>query len=376
MRSVKNNMHNVLIVKYDLSVLGGGEQVSVKLANELSCINVYNVFLLSLNTSSDKIPYEIDSNVKFVKWRATGQKLFKTILIKKNSVVQFINNKNISLVIFIGLESSLLSVFIKRQCNSKIVSCDHSGLINQWKSKKDILCKWIQANKCDVFVVLNERTKNEYQNKFKIHPNKIEVIPNWIEDVNADLAYNIHSKNIVSIGRISKEKGYDMLVQVAEIVSDRHPEWHWDIYGDGPYRSTLEKEIFKRKLEQFITLKGNVQNAALLLNNYAMLILTSYRECFPLVLLEAKIHHLPAISFDINAGPNELIREGLDGFLIEPFNIDDMAKKIIVLIENDILRREMSDRAAENLNQFKKENVIISWKKLIKDTLLEESNER
>ncbi len=357
-------MKNLLIVEYDLSETGGGETVAVKLANEFSRFKDSNTYLLSICTKTSKIPYEIDDNVKLVLWKTCNKKVLSTILLNTKRFNRFLNEKKISLVIFIGCVSSLLAMFIKNR-GLRIISCDHSGLINQWSNKKTVLCKWIQARYCDHLIVLNERIKEEFERKFKCAGGKIVVIPNWFEKPTVDYKYEIDSKRIVSVGRLSKEKGYGLLLKAADIVYKSCPEWKWDIYGDGPMRRELEKKINERSLNHFLSLKGNVKNAADLLPGYAMLVLTSYREAMPLVILEAKSRKLPVISFDIRTGPAEMICNGTDGYLIEPFHVKQMAEKIIFLIKNSEERIQMSCKAGENLEEFSKEQVLLSWKKLL-----------
>lgn len=193
------------------------------------------------------------------------------------------------------------------------------------------------------------------------------VIPNWFEKPTVDYKYDIESKHIVSVGRLSKEKGYDLLLETADIVYKSCPEWKWDIYGDGPMRRELEKKINERNLNHFLSLKGDVKNAADLLPGYAMLVLTSYREAMPLVILEAKSRKLPVISFDIRTGPAEMIRDGMDGYLIKPFQVEKMAEKITYLINNKEDRIKMSDKTNKNLEIFTKEKVMDSWKKLLEN---------
>ena len=88
-----------------------------------------------------------------------------------------------------------------------------------------------------------------------------------------------------------------------------------------------------------------------------------------MVLLEAKAKKLPSVSFDIHSGPSDIIRDGVDGYLVKPFDVDEMAEKISELIESPALRQQFSDAAWGNLNQFRKETIISQWIELINDTL-------
>ena len=99
--------------------------------------------------------------------------------------------------------------------------------------------------------------------------------------------------------------------------------------------------------------------------NYSIYVMTSYREGLPLVLLEAKANSLPIVSFDCLTGPSEIVRDGVDGYLIECYNEGKMVDKLSKLIENPCLRKEFSDKSRENLDKFGKNKIIKQWETLI-----------
>ena len=93
--------------------------------------------------------------------------------------------------------------------------------------------------------------------------------------------------------------------------------------------------------------------------------MTSRREGLGMVLLEAKAKKLPLVSFDIHAGPSDIIRDGIDGYLVPPFDTDAMAEKICYLIEHPEARKDFSNHAYGNIDKFRKETILEKWKKLI-----------
>ena len=86
-----------------------------------------------------------------------------------------------------------------------------------------------------------------------------------------------------------------------------------------------------------------------------------------MVLLEAKANGLPLVSFDIETGPDEIIRDGVNGFLIPPYDTEIMAERICQLIENNDLRKRFSDNAKLDLEKFSSDRIIEQWNDLIKD---------
>jgi glycosyltransferase involved in cell wall biosynthesis len=87
----------------------------------------------------------------------------------------------------------------------------------------------------------------------------------------------------------------------------------------------------------------------------------------PLVLLEAKANRLPIVSFDIQTGPREIVRDGIDGLLVQPYDLDKLGDSMCRLIESKELREEMSRRSQDNLDVFAKETILRQWLTLIED---------
>jgi len=84
-----------------------------------------------------------------------------------------------------------------------------------------------------------------------------------------------------------------------------------------------------------------------------------------MVLLEGKAKNLPLVSFDIDSGPSDIIRDGVDGFLVPPFDTQAMADKICLLIEDVELRKRFSANARGNLDKFSKDRIMKQWVELI-----------
>ncbi|MBR2432813.1 MAG: glycosyltransferase, partial [Clostridia bacterium] len=168
-----------------------------------------------------------------------------------------------------------------------------------------------------------------------------------------------------TVGRISEEKGFDMLSEIAKRVFARCPDWEWHIMGDGPDREKLEAKIAEYALEKNIVMHGMVKNASESFGEYSIMALTSYREGLPLILLEAKAKKLPCVSFDVVTGPAEIIRDGVNGYLIPPYDCDAFADKLCALAESEELRQDFSDNALLDVDKFKKEKILKLWFELI-----------
>lgn len=91
-------------------------------------------------------------------------------------------------------------------------------------------------------------------------------------------------------------------------------------------------------------------------------------------LLEAKTFQLPCVSFDIPTGPDEIIEDGVNGYLIDPFDCDDMAKKLTQLIEDEDLRVDFAAHAQDNMEGFQMGSVLRDWNRLL-DQITDDGDE-
>ena len=153
-------------------------------------------------------------------------------------------------------------------------------------------------------------------------------------------------------------------MEVAKKILPTHQDWQWHVYGAGEMRQMLEEKIEEYRLEDQLILKGNVDHAYRYYSDYAFLVLPSYREGLPLVLLEALELGLPMVSFDIETGPNEIIEDGKNGYLIPPYDLEQMGQRMTELME-DASRRKAFSTYEGNKDKFSKNTILKQWIRLI-----------
>ncbi len=358
-------MRKICFIDYDMSVRGGVEQVTASLVNALaeSC----EVHLLSIVQKGNPI-YTIDERVHSVTLLKEEKRLSEMRRELKTVLSDYLRENGIEVMIIQGNYPGFLASVVRGRVKTKLIFCDHGALMNQWSQKDIVVIRLITSLLCHRVVTLTEQSRCDYIKRFLLPKKKVQSIYNWIDtEVPHSEKYDISSKKIVSAGRFGKEKGFDMLIKAFAPAAKRHPDWTLDIFGDGEMMEEVKKLIKEYGIGDKVNLLGMRSDLADRYRDYAFYVLPSYREGLPLVLLEAKLNRLPIVSFDILTGPREIVRDGIDGILIPPYDTEKMGEAISHLMENGDERQKMSDKSQENIDKFSKETILREWMELIEN---------
>lgn len=224
------------------------------------------------------------------------------------------------------------------------------------------------AKNLDYFVLVSSDLQKFYSSKLANNKVVCIYIPNAIDSIPKKLS-SLKEKRLISVGRLSPEKGFIDLLKVYNILIQEYPDWSLDIIGDGVERENLEDYIKKHNLDK-VTLHGFQGKEYIdeVLDKSSIYVMTSFTESFGIVLLEAMSHGVPCIAYDSAEGAREIITSGDNGFLIKNRNIDAMVLKIKNLIENEKLRKNVGKAARESINKYTSEVVGEEWFTLIEES--------
>lgn len=349
---------------------GGIGRVTSVLANKLCNEENLNIFTLSFFNTKKENLYSINTKIKQGFLFEHPVNMTKGIL--SGGVFKlrkYLKDNHIDILIACGALYFPISVWSCKGTKTKCFCWEHSNFQNNKDHKFQIICRKIGVKSADKVITLTKFDKNSYTKKFG--GKNIVQIYNPIDERIFNYAgrYNVNSKKILSVGRLSYQKNFSLLIDIAKVVLTDNPDWTWEIYGEGELRDELEKKIKNYNLEDRLYLKGQVDNLYELYNEFSVLIMTSFYEGFPMSLLEGMACGLPLISFDVQTGPNEIIVDGENGFLVKAFDIQQMIIKINSLMNNTKQRIEMSDNGKLNCKKYELSSIKEEWKKLFKETI-------
>ena len=172
------------------------------------------------------------------------------------------------------------------------------------------------------------------------------------------------AKVVMSLGRLSHEKGYDMLLDAWAQVAPRAADWTLRIYGDGEEREALKAQCAALGLQDSVDFAGRTGDVASALRGSSVLVQPSRAEGFPLTLLEAMAHGIPCVSFDCAPGVREIIEDEVDGLVVQPGDVDAFARAVSRLIDDRELRERLGDRAFQEVQRFAPETIAVRWEQL------------
>ena len=222
------------------------------------------------------------------------------------------------------------------------------------------------ASKLDYLVLVSKSLRNFYRVKLNKTNCKCVYIPNILDSFPNRCAPLVE-KRLISVGRLSKEKGYLDLLRIYNVLEKEHPDWTLDIIGDGPERENLEEYIKIQKLEKKVTLHGfqGKEYIDKLLNKSSIYLMSSYTESFGIVLIEAMSHGLPCIAFSSAEGARELIDSGRTGYLIKNRNNRVYIQKVEDLMNDIDIRKRIGHESRKDVKKYNGEEVIKLWYKII-----------
>lgn len=227
------------------------------------------------------------------------------------------------------------------------------GLIDRFRTKQDEQI----VKKFDKFVILSEE---DHKNWGEI-PN-IDVIPNAALSF-GNIPSDVSQKRVIAVGRLDYQKGFDRLIDAWNIVvlDERFKTWRLDIFGQGEWQDKLQQMIDEYGIGNSIQINTPTTNIGDEYAKSSLLAMTSNYEGFPMVMIEAMSCGIPVVSFDFPCGPKDIIENGVNGLLVNNGDILGLAKAMMKLMEDDLLRKNCSENAKKVLETYSEQSIMEKW---------------
>jgi glycosyltransferase involved in cell wall biosynthesis len=268
-------------------------------------------------------------------------------------VISFLTNVNVTAI----LASSGLHV--------PVIACEHNdpsadGRSRFWR----LACRFVYP-RASLVTLLTDNVVAPFRQMVPRMP-RLAVMPNPLPDELFEQP-RAHTpangrKRLISVGRLHEQKQYDVLIAAFAALADAFRDWDLWIWGDGPERAKLEAQIKDAGLGARVFLPGKTASPWTEMAGAEIFALSSRFEGLPMALMEAMGLGVAAIAFDCRSGPRELTRDGSDGVLIPPGDVEAMVRGLRQLIADDALRVELGRKAAHSIRErYSVQAVLTLW---------------
>jgi glycosyltransferase involved in cell wall biosynthesis len=218
----------------------------------------------------------------------------------------------------------------------------------------------------DALAVLTERDGESYAAHLNGGVRTVRI-PNTVREDMGPGRADLCARVALAAGRLSPQKGYDMLIPAWAKVAAAHPDWRLRICGEGKEREKLEGLIREHGVDASVSLEGPARDLGSEMEHAALFVLSSRHEGLPLVLLEAMSKGMAVVSFDCPTGPADVIEDRRNGLLIPPRDVDALAAGMIEMIEDEELRARCADGAVETARDYRMAAVGPRWEALLRE---------
>lgn len=368
---------HVMIVIHSLA--GGGAE---RVARDLSAGWLEQGYKVSLVTQAgpELDAYELASGVQRHVLNTAGASAGKLQALWKNwlrihRLRALIKKHKPDVLVGMMTTSSVLCLNAARGLPCKVIATEHTHPPSQSLSPFWVKARQKTYPQAAQVVALTQGTADWLQEQ--IPACKLSVIPNAVvwpmlaaEPV-VPVPDRQGRKRLLAVGRLHPVKGFDALLQAFASLSSYFPQWDLVILGEGALRPELEALIESLGLQDRVSMPGRVGNVVDWYKDSDLYVLSSRMEGLSNTLLEAMASGLPAVAYDCDTGPREVIRPGIDGVLVQPVSdVEALAAHLSDFMAHAEKRHAYGQRAADVRDRFSAARIFALWQQLLEQCLL------
>ena len=358
---VEDTARKICFLLSSINGSGGTARAVSLLLNELRKDSRYQLSVICYTKDNTGNGYYLDERipVKFIlDQRMNMRKAFLRVLL---FLLAYLKKNKIDTIVACGVLYFPAAIIAAKMVGCRVICWDHSNYTCIYDAKFERQARDFAAYFSDVLITLTRKDIENYKRHTKVRAT-IDYIHNVLDPflLNRNTKYQANAKKIISVGRMTYAKNLELMVEIAAKVLPKHPDWVWDIYGNGELFESIQQKINTLNVKG-LTLQGVCYDIYDRYPEYAFLVMTSRYEGFPMVLLEAIASSVPVIAFDCQTGPSDIITTNHNGILVKENDIDTMIREIENLIDDSDRRQHLAQNCLSSLEKFSTNEILDKW---------------
>jgi glycosyltransferase involved in cell wall biosynthesis len=178
---------------------------------------------------------------------------------------------------------------------------------------------------------------------------------------------------VIGVGRLTRQKGFDLLIDAFAGLQERFPQWRMVILGTGPEQAALQSQIDRHSLQARVSLQGFDSDIESWFARAGLVVQPSRFEGFPNVLLEAMGMGAAVISSDCPAGPSEIIQDGINGRLVPMEDVSALGAAKEAHMRDAGARERLGEAAKAVRERFHVDLIMADWDRALFPSIAQES---
>jgi glycosyltransferase involved in cell wall biosynthesis len=352
-----------------ISSLGGGgaERVLTTLANYW-VEQGHQVTIISIADDAGDVEYPIDSRVtvRQLSLRASSHTLRDAVganVGRLRALRAAVRDSRPDGVIAFMTENNILTRFATLGLRKPVIVSER---VIYRRPTIPRFWRWLRPVAYRLSTALVLQTDDSIEQVPKLLHSKVRVIPNPVPPGPRRVVRDQSTQHtLIAMGRLSGEKGFDLLLESFAKIAPKHPDWSLTIYGEGRLHDDLLAQRDSLGLRDRVNFPGPTRQPRERMAESDLFVLSSRHEGFPNALCEAMATGVPVVSFACDYGPRSIIRDGIDGVLVPNENVDALAVALDRLMSDPAERDRLGNAAVEIVDRFSLPRVAAQWEALI-----------
>lgn len=355
-------MKNICFLIGNLNNAGGTERVTSLIANKLCESNRYRVTILSLWEGKQPF-FPLHKNIVIGSLYDVKPSFKKNFIPTTIKIRNFVKSNNVNILIDVDSILCVFTVPALIGLTIKHICWEHFNFNANLGVKLRDIGRKLAARYCDYVVTLTSRDKELWEHNLKNIKSLIVPIPNPTPYENIENIPSLQYKTVLAIGRLTYQKGFDLLIEAWASVCKKNDDWTLRIVGSGEDEILLKEQASRLNINNRIDFVPATKDVEKYYKSSSFYCLSSRFEGLPMVLLEAQAYGLPIISLDCDTGPSEVIKDSENGFLCKANDVKELghilSKCVNHLTVNDY--EKLHKNALKMHSKFYISNLIEKW---------------